>query len=68
MPGVADRPRIAGSRQQGNGHVSWRLSARFSPVRGRGDPDDGGELARGMAATAPPDVTHGNTDGKVGFQ
>ena len=40
---------------------------RGESVRGWADPDDGGELSCGVAAVAPPDSCHGDTDRKVGF-
>lgn len=40
---------------------------RGESVRGWTDPDDGGELSCGVAAAAPPDPCHGDTDRKVGF-
>ena len=43
------------------------LFGRFAPIAGWAGTDDGGELACGVAATAPPDPRHGHTDRKIGL-
>ncbi|GAB3622959.1 hypothetical protein GCM10027418_10410 [Mariniluteicoccus endophyticus] len=38
---------------------------RGTSIRGWADPDDGGELSCGVAAAAPTDLCHGDTDRKI---